>query len=101
MLRLTACFLITSFLFIANSFFGPQPASVESLTRLTVTPEHALNLNPTLSDDGKVVVFESSADLAGTGATSSFHTVRADLDGPVFDEMARTRAVSPALSTDG
>ena len=100
MLRLTTCFLITSFLFIANSLFGPQ-TSVGSLTRLTVTAEHAFNLNPTLSDDGKVVTFESSADLAGTGATSSFHAVRAGLDGPVFDELARTRAVSPALSSDG
>ena len=69
--------------------------------RLTLTAEQAVNLNPTLSDDGKIVVFESSADLAGTGATSSFHAVRAGLDGPVFDEIGPTRAVSPALSSDG
>jgi len=94
MLRLTTCFLITSFLLIANSLFGPQPASVETLSRLTVTAEQALNLNPTLSDDGKIVAFEASAD-------SSFHAVRADLNGSVFEEIGRTRAVSPALSGDG
>jgi len=94
MLRLTACFLITSFLFIGNSLFGPQPSSVLNLTRLTVTAEQALNLNPTLSDDGKIVAFEASAD-------SSFHAVRADLNGSVFEEIGRTRAVSPAMTTDG
>ncbi|HKP83674.1 MAG TPA: lamin tail domain-containing protein [Pyrinomonadaceae bacterium] len=94
MLRLTTCFLITSFLFIGNSLFRPQPASVLSLTRLTVTAEQALNLNPTLSDDGKIVAFESTAD-------SSFHAVRADLNGEVFEEIGRTRAVSPAMTTDG
>jgi uncharacterized protein (TIGR03437 family) len=94
MLRLTVCFLITSFLFVIN--VGLRP--VGSLTRLTDTPEHAINLNPTLSDDGKVVVFESSADLAGTGATSSFHAIRATSG---FTEVGATRAVSPALSSDG
>ena len=99
MLRLTACFLITSFLFIVNSVSGPQ-ISVPNLTRLTVTPEHAVNLNPSLSDDGKIVAFESTADLAGTGATS-FHAVRAELNGPVFTEVAPARAVSPAMTPDG
>src|ERR1041385_496593 len=95
MLRLTVCFLIAGFLlFLLND-------SLTSLTRLTNTPEHALNLNPTLSDDGKVVVFESSADLARTGGTS-FHAIRAELGaGPVFTEIGGKRVVSPALSRDG
>ena len=96
MLRLSVCFLITSFLFVVNVNF----ASVESVTRLTNTPEHSMNLNPTLSDDGSVVVFESSADLAGTGATSSFHAIRSDLDS-TFAEIGATRAVCSALSSDG
>jgi uncharacterized protein (TIGR03437 family) len=99
MLRLTVCFLITSFLFVigVGSWRGE---SVASLTRVTNTPEEAINLNPTLSDDGKVVVFESSADLAGTGANSTFHAVRADLDSG-FTEIGATRVVSPSLSSDG
>ena len=101
MLRLTACFLITSFLFIVNSVFEPQPQSVSSLTRLTNTAEQAVSLNPSLSDDGKIVAFESSADLAGVGQNSSFHALRADLGGSVFNEMGATRAVNPALSSDG
>jgi uncharacterized protein (TIGR03437 family) len=100
MLRLTACFLITSFLFIVNSVSGPQPQSVSSLTRVTVTAGHAINLNPMLSDDGKIVAFESSADLAATG-TASFHALRTDLEGFVFKEMGASRAVSPTLSSDG
>src|SRR6185503_5420607 len=96
MLRLSVCFLITSFLFIVNA----SSWSVETVTRLTNTPELAMNLNPTLSDDGNVVVFESSADLAGTGANSTFHAIRADL-GSAFTEIGATRVVCPALSGDG
>src|SRR6185295_17515582 len=100
MLRLTFCFLIASFLLLVNSGFR-RVESFANLTRLTNTPEHALNLNPSLSDDGKVVVFESSTDLAETGATSSFHAIRDELGAPPFSEIGATRAVSPALSSDG
>ena len=87
MLRLTVCFLITSFLFVVNSVFGPQ-TSVQSLTRLTVTPEHTINLNPTLSDDGKIVAFGPAAGLEvidalrSDPALESYHllpSVRGDL----------------------
>src|SRR5215212_6260561 len=99
MLRLAACFLITGLLFTSDSILVPQPAS--TLTRLTNTPEHAVNLNPTLSEDGRIVVFESSADLSGTGENSSFHAYHADLAAAAFKSIANTRAVSPALSNDG
>ncbi len=103
MLRLTACFLIAVLLFTINSILNLQPVdSVSTLTRLTNTPEHALNLNPTLSDDGRVVVFESSADLSG-GQSASFQTFRAELAAklPAFSSLGSTRAVSPGLSSDG
>ena len=96
MLRLI--FLITTLL-IADAVSVPQ--SNANLIRLTNTPEHAVNLNPSLSDDGRVVVFESSADLVRGGPSSSFHAVRAGLDGPAFRDLGSTRAVSPALSSDG
>jgi uncharacterized protein (TIGR03437 family) len=100
MLRLTACFLIAGFIFIVICSAGPQPAqSFATLTRLTNTPEHTLNLNPTLSDDGRTVVFESSADLANTGGSPSFHLLRANLSS--FVEIGATRAVCPAMSGDG
>ena len=98
MLRLTACFIITGLLFTVASVSIPQSAS--TLTRLTNTPEHAVNLNPTLSDDGRVVVFESSADLLSAG-DNSFHTYVADLAVQTLKSIASTRAVSPALSSDG
>ena len=96
MLRLTVCFLITGLLFIVGSVSAPQSAS--TLTRLTNTPEHAVNLNPTLSDDGRTVVFESSADLSGAGDNSSFHLYQSN---SVFKSIANTRGVSPAVSSDG
>src|SRR5215510_2323533 len=101
MLRLTICFLIASFLFLVNTAFHPRRVkSFANLARLTNTPESTLNLNPMLSDDGNVVVFESSADLAETGGNTSFHAIRAEL-GEAFTEVGATRVVSPALSSDG
>jgi uncharacterized protein (TIGR03437 family) len=100
MLRLTACFLITCFLFVVVCSVGPQSArSFATLTRLTNTPEHVLNLNPTISDDGRTIVFESSADLANTGGSASFRVLRTDTLS--FAEIGRTRAVCPAMSGDG
>src|ERR1041385_9072701 len=99
MLRLTAFFLITGFLLMTICSVGPQRVqSSATLTRLTNTPEHVLNLNPTISDDGRTIVFESTADLANTGGSASFRVFRAD---PSFVELGRTRTVCPALSGDG
>ena len=95
MLRLTASFVITGLLFL----FTPQSGA--NLTRITNTSEHTVSLNPTLSDNGKVVVFESSADLLNTGPASSFQAVRAELASGVSRSFGNTRVVSPALSSDG
>ena len=101
MLRLTLCFLISAFLFVVLLTHRAEPFA--TLTRVTNTPEHMLNLNPTLSDDGRTVVFESTADLAGTGVNASFHALRADLtrEVPAFGELGNTRAVCPAVSREG
>ena len=103
MLRFTACILIAVLLFTIDSVFvAPRVASNSILTRLTNTPEQAISLNPTLSDNGNVVVFESSAELLGEDS-SSFHAFRAELgtEAPVFRSIAGTRAISPAVSSDG
>lgn len=97
MLRLTVCFLITCLLFVVIS--TPRTASFATLTRITNTPETALNLNPMLSDDGRTVVFESSIDLANTGGPPSFRFLRTDASS--FVELGATRAVCPALTADG
>ncbi|MDQ1560404.1 MAG: hypothetical protein QOD32_3464, partial [Pyrinomonadaceae bacterium] len=82
-----------------------------ALRRVTVTPEHALNLNPTISGDGRRLAFESTADLigagggrdAGGGNSTGFHTYRADLSAETaaFDTVAASRAPAPAVSRDG
>src|SRR5688572_2676392 len=97
MLRLTANFVITGLLFL----FTPQSGA--NLTRITNTSEQAVSLNPTLSDNGKVIVFESSANLLDTSQASSFQAVRAELasGAPVYRSIGNTRAVSPALVSDG
>ena len=74
-----------------------------ALRRITNTPEQALNLNPTLSGDGRHIAFESTENLAGAQSPPGFHALRADLDGvePAFVQLAASRAVAPALSQDG
>jgi uncharacterized protein (TIGR03437 family) len=77
--------------------------SIAGVVRLTHTPEQAVSLNPSLSDDGRVVVFESSANFFSGGLNDAFHAIRVDVRGdpPVFVDLARTRIVSPALSGNG
>ena len=127
MLRLRACFLTVVILLAAFHFFPQRTSSQTGVVRLTHTAEQAVSLNPSLSDDGRVVMFETSASVApdvgatlGQGVSSSFHAVRAELrgdalpadapphadrsvfvDGPVFRDIGATRVVSPALSSDG
>jgi uncharacterized protein (TIGR03437 family) len=80
----------------------PRSESAATFKRLTNTPAEALNLNPSLSEDGRTVVFESSSDVVGDGVGGqSFHGIRADVNDGVFMEIARGRMVSPALSSDG
>lgn len=83
--------------------FTPLPRSETASTvkRLTNTPAHALNLNPSLSDDGRTVFFETSSDVFGDGGGgASFRGIRADVVDQSFMEIMRGRMVSPALSSD-
>ena len=102
MLRFRVCFLIVAFLLVIN-LVVPRASSNSNVVRLTTTPEQAVNLNPSLSDDGRVVVFESSANFFATGLSDAFHAIRADVGGdpPVFFDVGHTRIVSPAVSADG
>ncbi len=74
-----------------------------TLRRVTTTSEEAINLNPSISGDGRLVAFESSADIAGTGINDSFHAIRADVSTipPTFLQMSASRAPAPAVSQDG
>ncbi len=91
---------------VVRSRLPLRVASVSSdsgVVRLTKTVEQAVNLNPSLSDDGRVVVFESSANLFAGGLNDSFHAIRCGLGSgpPEFHDLAASRIVSPSLSSDG
>jgi len=104
MLRLRRAFVVISFFVLLSAIHSPrQSESSSTLRRLTNTAEETISLNPSLSDDGTSVAFESTADLARLGGSNSFHALRANLstESPSFQEIGRTRAVSPALSGDG
>ena len=77
--------------------------STAMLRRVTTTGEEVLNLNPSLSGDGRIATFESSADLAGAGGGNGFRMIRADLsvNTTPFTQLVLSRAVAPALSQDG
>lgn len=70
---------------------------------VTVTPENATSLNPTLSGDGRRIVFESTADLTNTGGTSRFRCFSADTNADPFTlaRIADSRAPAAAVSEDG
>ncbi|MGH9971154.1 MAG: lamin tail domain-containing protein [Pyrinomonadaceae bacterium] len=99
-LRLIALF----FLVLTASFFSAKPTnSTAALRRVTNTGEEVINLNPSLSGDGRYVGFESTANLAVIGGGSGFRAVRADLASSpaAFAQMGISRAVAPAASQDG
>ena len=101
MLRLTFAVLIV--VLVTFSLAVRQGKTVETIRRLTNTPEQSLNLNPVLSDDGSVVVFESTSDLANVGESNSFHFVRSNVStqSVTFEEIANSRAASASISADG
>ena len=101
MLRLT--FVVLIVVFVAFSLALRQGKTAETIRRLTNTPEQSLNLNPILSDDGSVVVFESTSDLANVGGNNTFHAVRSEVStqGVTFEEIANSRASSSSISASG
>jgi len=103
MLRLTLCGFLTLLAVITAPFVHNTTQSSATLIRLTNTPAQSLNLNPLLSDDGSTLVFESTSDLAETGASTNFHMLRTNTP-PLssrFEEIARARASAVSLSSDG
>ena len=77
--------------------------SQSTLRRITNTTDEGVNINPSISGDGRIVAFESTEDLTGAGGADGFHAIRANIsvDPATLFQMGRTRAVSPAISQDG
>src|SRR5713226_6653896 len=83
---------------------GVHPTQTQStLRRITNTTEEGINLNPSISGDGRIVAFESTEDIAGAGGADHFRAMRANTaaDPPTFFQMGGTRAVAAAISQDG
>jgi len=74
-----------------------------TLRRITNTTEEGINLNPSLSGDGRVIAFESTEDVAQAGGNDHFRAIRAGLNGDpaTFFQIAGSRLVAPAISQDG
>ena len=74
-----------------------------AVRRVTNTTEEGININPSISGDGKVLAFESTEDIASTGGKDRFRAIRANVatDPAAFFQMGGTRAVAPAISQEG
>ncbi|MDX6385386.1 MAG: hypothetical protein QOK48_2959, partial [Blastocatellia bacterium] len=85
--------------------FGLRTGRTQSsvLRRVTNTTEAGINLNPSISGDGRILAFESTEDVAGAGGSDHFRAIRANVaaDPATFFQMGGTRAVTPAISQDG
>ncbi len=73
------------------------------LRRITNTTEEGISSNPSISGDGRIVAFESTEDIAGSGGTEAFRAIRANVavEPATFVQLGATRAPAPALSQDG
>src|SRR5260370_17150665 len=73
------------------------------LRRITNTTDEGININPSISGDGRIVAFESTEDIAGAGGADHFRAIRANItvDPSTFFQMGGTRAVAAAISQDG
>src|SRR6266481_9477463 len=90
---------------LALSLIGLRRGQTQStlLRRVTNTTEEGININPSISGDGKVLAFESTEDIATVGGKDRFRAIRVNLatDPATFLQMGGTRAVAPAISQDG
>ena len=73
------------------------------LRRITNTADGGINLNPSLSGDGRHLAFESTRDVAGVGGPPRFRAIRADVTSTslTFVQFAATPAHAAAISQDG
>src|SRR5215210_5464125 len=103
-MRRHARFLFVCLAAAALCAMGWQSARMQSsLRRITNTAEDGISINPSISGDGRVVAFESTKDIAGTGGTEAFRAIRANvsIEPATFLEIGATRAPAPAVSQDG
>ena len=101
MLRLTSLLILIC---LATLLFVGRRAQTNSpLVQVTTTSEQSLNLNPIISDDGNVLVFESNANETVSGLSGTFHTIRTTMSGTDQGgiEIAPSRCNAASVSADG
>lgn len=78
-------------------------AQTPTIRRITNTPPEGINLNPTISGDGRRIAFESTEDITNSGGENYFRAIRADVTTsiPTFVQLAISRSPAPAISQDG
>jgi Tol biopolymer transport system component len=90
---------------LALSLIGVREGHTQSdgLRRITNTTEEGININPSISGDGKTLAFESTEDLSGAGGNDHFRAILANISTApaTFLQIGGTRAVAPAISQDG
>src|SRR5258708_20927093 len=81
-----------------------RPARTQSTgpRRITNTTAEGININPSISGDGRIVAFESTEDLAGAGGDDHFRPIHANvsLDPASFFQIAAPRPAVPPRSQD-
>ena len=99
-LRLFLALILTAMLVCLVGPWSRTSQSDSVLRRITNTTEEGINLNPSLSGDGRIVAFESTEDVAGAGGRDGFRAIRADINGSpaTFSQMALSRAAAAAIS---
>ena len=101
-IRIAAAFLTVA---LSLCLLGLWRAASQSapLRRITFTSEEAININPSISGDGRRIAFESTANLSGDTSAEMFRAIRADIapDSSTFQQMAAARAPAPGISQDG
>jgi hypothetical protein len=82
---------------------SPTARLQSPLRRITNTTEEGINLNPSISGDGRFVAFESSEDIAHASGAESFRAIRANVgvEPPTLLQMGATRGPAPGISQDG
>src|SRR5260370_3272417 len=73
------------------------------LRRITNTTDEGININPSISGDGKIVAFESTEDIAGAGGSDHFRAIRANVsvDPATFSQIGGTRIPAAGPSPEG
>ncbi|HEX3083838.1 MAG TPA: Calx-beta domain-containing protein, partial [Pyrinomonadaceae bacterium] len=100
--RLLVLFVLAT---VVVCLIGLRHAHMQSSTlrRITSTSEEGINLNPSISGDGRIIGFESTEDVAAAGGADHFRAIRANISGDPasFFQVTGSRFVAPAVSQDG